>query len=77
MQILTSSIKTQFEAFQAGFLTMFHPTGLLRLLSPRELEVLVCGSPALDFYKLQNVAKYCAGYTAQTQTIQWFWQVRC
>jgi len=73
--ILSSSIQRQFEAFRAGFLALFHPSGLLRLLSPRELEVLACGSQALDFHKLQAVAQYGGGYTAQSTVIEWFWQV--
>jgi E3 ubiquitin-protein ligase NEDD4 len=37
--LLTGSVKAQFEAFRDGFLLMFDPDGLLRLITPRELEV--------------------------------------
>lgn len=71
---LTDSIKTAFNSFQRGFLLLCD--GLhLGLFSPTELETLVCGSRHLDFKELQAFTRYEGGFSAQSVTIQHFWQV--
>ena len=37
--VLTGAVARQFDPFKEGFLLMFDPDGLLKLLTPRELEV--------------------------------------
>ncbi|EKX35688.1 hypothetical protein GUITHDRAFT_46418, partial [Guillardia theta CCMP2712] len=73
--LLSSSVSSQFEPFKEGFLFMFEQEGILKLLSPRELEVLVCGSPNLDFKGLEEAATYAGGYSASSQAVEWFWQI--
>jgi hypothetical protein len=47
----------------------------ISLLRPEELELLVCGTPHLDFHELQSVARYEGGYSADTPLVQWFWEI--
>ena len=60
--VLTGSVREQIAAFKRGFLKVCGGPGLTLLL-PRELELLVCGLPHLDFDALQASAKYEGGYT--------------
>eukprot|EP00960_Hanusia_phi_P015089 446176-Hanusia_phi.AAC.1 len=40
----------------------------------RAEQVLVCGSPNLDFKALEAAATYAGGYSANSQAVEWFWQ---
>lgn len=53
--ILEESVRTQFDAFAAGFLQVAGGPAL-SLFQPRELELLVRGLPHLDFEVRPNVA---------------------
>ncbi len=46
------------------------PCGLLHA------QVLVVGSPVLDFAALERVAVYQGGYAPDSQAVRWFWEVR-
>lgn len=72
--ILVTSVQSQFEAFQKGFLLVCDGPAL-SLLTPRELEQLVCGVPHLDFRALQSHAKYDAGFHPDHPTVKLFWEV--
>ncbi|CAN0513325.1 unnamed protein product, partial [Discosporangium mesarthrocarpum] len=48
----------------------------LSLFTPTELELLICGNPALDFRALERSTKYEDGYTADSPSILHFWEVR-
>lgn len=45
---LESSVNASFRAFHAGFLTVVNGPSLA-LFDPSDLELLVCGTPELDF----------------------------
>ena len=46
----------------------------LTLFRPDELELLVCGSPVVDFHELQLAATYEDGLYADHPTVRFFWQ---
>lgn len=71
---LHRSVRRQYEAFERGFLTLCGGP-VLRLISPPELEQLVCGSPFLDFRELRKGARYEGGYTEGSQAVRWLWEV--
>lgn len=37
--------------------------------------MLICGSPKLDFVELERNTVYDGGYTKDSQTIKWFWEI--
>lgn len=47
----------------------------VQLFKPRELELLICGSPELDFEQLEAVTRYDGGFEADSPTIRHFWEV--
>lgn len=49
---------------------MFHSQSLC---TPEELELLICGSPDLDFDALRKAATYDDGYHADHPVMTWFW----
>ena len=67
------SIKEFYESFEKGFYKVFDKE-LSKILSPEELELVVCGSEILDFKELQKAAKY-EGYTSNSITIKYFWEI--
>ncbi|KNC83723.1 hypothetical protein SARC_04028 [Sphaeroforma arctica JP610] len=70
--LLNKSVAKQFESFSRGFHRMCGGK-TLDLCIPEELELLICGSPELDFTALQENAMYDDGYTRDCVVIQWFW----
>lgn len=66
---LVDSIKQQFDAFKKGFDSVCE-SEVLKLLKHEELELLVCGSPELDFDALERNTKYVAGYTKDSRIIK-------
>ncbi len=72
--LLNESVRTQFNAFRRGFLLLADGP-VLRLFRPQELEVLVCGTPHLDFKALEANAKYEGNYQADSKVVQWLWTV--
>lgn len=48
---------------------------ILKIFRPEELELLVCGSPKLDFDALEKATKYADGYTKNSKIIKWFWEI--
>jgi hypothetical protein len=53
--LLVDSISKQFNAFAKGFFSVCGGPAL-ELFKPQELELLICGSPTLDFHALEDVA---------------------
>lgn len=47
---------------------------MVKIFNDHELELLISGLPEIDIDDLRANTEY-AGYTAASQTIQWFWQV--
>ncbi|EQC25803.1 hypothetical protein SDRG_16351 [Saprolegnia diclina VS20] len=72
--VTTTSVAQQYGAFHRGF--HFVCGGhALELFRPEELELLICGSPELDFEALEEVAHYDDGFSAESPSIQYFWSV--
>jgi alpha-tubulin suppressor-like RCC1 family protein len=74
--LLEDSVKIQYNAFKRGFLLLCDGP-VLRMFRPQELEVLICGTPHLDFKALQSNAKYEGNFTAESNVVQWLWTVVC
>jgi len=72
--LLEDSIERQFNAFQRGFHSVCGGE-CLQLFRWEELELLICGSPVLDFEALERVAQYDDGYSRDHPTIQLLWEV--
>ena len=53
--LLVDSIAKQFSAFAKGFFSVCGGPAL-EMFKPQELELLICGSPTLDFHALEDVA---------------------
>jgi hypothetical protein len=71
---LTDSVAQQFNAFRDGFLLVAGGRGL-SLVRPEELELLLCGSPELDFSALEKVTRYEDGLTAESRVVRDFWSI--
>jgi len=75
--MLTGSVQRQFDAFVRGFHSVCGGD-CLQLFRWEELELLICGSPVLDFEALERVAQYDDGYSRDHPTILHLWQcVHC
>jgi alpha-tubulin suppressor-like RCC1 family protein len=74
--LLKDSVTEQFNALYGGFTKVINPSSLL-LLKPEELELLMVGTPHLDFKELENTTEYIGevSWNAENQTIKWFWEI--
>ena len=68
------SIEDYYSSFEHGFNQIFDED-LLKILTPEELELIICGSSNLNFYELQKVCIYKDGYNEKSLTIKYFWEV--
>ncbi|EOD36549.1 putative ubiquitin-protein ligase [Emiliania huxleyi CCMP1516] len=59
--LLVDSVATQSDAFLRGF--------------ESELELLLCGSPNLDFEALERVTQYDDGFSCDSPCIALLWEV--
>jgi hypothetical protein len=85
--VLNRSVETKFRAFQAGFDHVVGDSALgdaadrggigsvFEMLRPEELELLVVGSPDLDFAALEANCHYDSGFDAGSATVRHFWEV--
>lgn len=72
--ILEKSIIKPFREIRKGFKLMCHDS-LIQMLSPDELEVLICGVEGeLDFNELKANCTYIE-YTEDSDIIKWFWEI--
>jgi len=71
--LLEDSIERQFSAFMRGFHSVCGGD-CLQLFRWEELELLICGSPVLDFEALERVTQYDDGYSRDHPTIMLLWQ---
>ncbi|KAF9429612.1 putative E3 ubiquitin-protein ligase HTD2 [Podila epigama] len=69
----TDSIAKQFNAFSEGF-HLVTLGSAIHLFIPEEVEQLVCGSPDLDFYALEQITQYEGGFHSKSRIIRWFWE---
>ena len=67
------SIEEYYESFEKGFYKVFDKK-LSKILSPKELELIICGTPTLDFNELKKAAQY-EDYTPDSKTIKYFWEI--
>jgi ubiquitin-protein ligase E3 A len=71
--LLVESIYPQYESFEAGFMRVMENT-TLDLLRPEELELLVVGTPLLDFAALEQNTEYEGGYSESSAVVRNFWR---
>ena len=67
------SIQEVFTSFEKGFYRVFS-RDLSKILSPEELELIICGTQVLDFNELKRVCRY-EEYNENDETIKYFWEV--
>ena len=72
--LLEDSIARQFAAFQRGFHSVCGGE-CLQLFRWEELELLICGSPVLDFEALERAAQYDDGFSRTHPTVTLLWEV--
>lgn len=71
--LLNKSIERQFERFKKGFSAVCD-SKIFHLFRYEELELLICGSPVLDFDELEANTSY-EGFEKDDVTIKNFWAV--
>jgi ubiquitin-protein ligase E3 A len=71
--LLNASIEKQFDHFRKGFATVCD-SKIFHLFRHEELELLICGTPVLDFEELERSTTY-EGFEAEEVTIKNFWTV--
>ena len=71
--LLVDSIYPQYEAFERGFMRVMEDTSL-DLLRPEDLELLVVGTPDLDFEALQKHTEYEGGFDENSPVVQNLWK---
>ena len=67
------SIQEVFNSFEKGFYKVFN-RDLCKILSPEELELIICGTQFLDFNELKKGCNY-EEYTKDSETIKYFWEI--
>lgn len=45
------------------------------ILSPDDLEQLICGQRTLDFNELKQYCIYANGFTSKSPVVIWFWEI--
>ena len=71
--VLVDSIQSQWDSFQTGLMRVMEDSSL-DLFLPEELELLVVGTPELDFAALQSNTKYEGGYDEDSDVVNNFWK---
>ena len=71
--VLVDSIQSQWNSFQTGLMRVLEDSSL-DLFLPEELELLVVGSPDLDFTALEENSKYEGGYDRESEVVKNFWK---
>jgi hypothetical protein len=67
------SINDYYSSFEKGFYSIVDRQ-LLKILSPQELELIICGTQKLDFSELQKSVRYEC-YNRDSITIKYFWEI--
>jgi alpha-tubulin suppressor-like RCC1 family protein len=70
--LLVDSVKSQYDEFERGFIRVMEDSSL-DLLCPDELELLVVGTPELDFAALEANAGY-EGFEKDSPLVKNFWR---
>jgi hypothetical protein len=71
---LEDSVEQQFAAFAKGFRTVCD-SDIMKMFTVEELELLICGSPNLDFHELEKTTSYDGGFDEDHPTVRMFWEV--
>ena len=72
--MLLDSVREQWAAFRRGFELVCERSTMDGFVW-QELELLIAGSPVLDFHALERAARYSDRYDADHATIRRFWTV--
>ena len=72
--LFNTSIRHLFESFKKGFYKLYSGE-MITNCDPEELQLLICGSPVLDFHELEKATKYDGGYNSKSDTIIKFWDI--
>jgi len=72
--VLRDSVKAQLAALCGGFAQLVAGPAAA-ILTPDDLEQIVCGLPHLDFKALEASTRYEGGYSKDTPVVRWFWKV--
>eukprot|EP01103_Thecamoeba_quadrilineata_P015351 TRINITY_DN4826_c0_g1_i1.p1 TRINITY_DN4826_c0_g1~~TRINITY_DN4826_c0_g1_i1.p1 ORF type:complete len:739 (-),score=109.74 TRINITY_DN4826_c0_g1_i1:90-2132(-) len=72
--LLEDLIEKQFEAFKQGF-EFVCASDALKLFTAKDLQLVICGSPILNFEELQKNTRYDNGYSPDHPVIKNFWEV--
>ena len=67
------SINEPFTSFEKGFYRVFN-RNLSKILTPDELELIICGTQFLDFHELKKACQY-EDYEKDSETIKYFWEI--
>ena len=67
------SIDEYFKSFEKGFYKVFN-RNLTKILTPQELELIICGTQILDFHELKIAAVY-EEFDKNSETIKYFWEI--
>ena len=67
------SIDEYFRSFEKGFYKVFNRS-LTKILTPEELELILCGTQLLDFHELKIAAVY-EEFDKNSETIKYFWEI--
>eukprot|EP00826_Nyctotherus_ovalis_P054655 TRINITY_DN7175_c0_g1_i4.p1 TRINITY_DN7175_c0_g1~~TRINITY_DN7175_c0_g1_i4.p1 ORF type:complete len:394 (+),score=124.32 TRINITY_DN7175_c0_g1_i4:1343-2524(+) len=68
------SIESLFSAFKKGFYKLYSGEFTTNC-DPEELQLMICGSPVLDFHALEKVTEYDGGYDENSAAVRNFWEV--
>mmetsp|Transcript_8087 Transcript_8087/g.11776 ORF Transcript_8087/g.11776 Transcript_8087/m.11776 type:complete len:1158 (-) Transcript_8087:98-3571(-) len=71
--LLVDSVQPQWDAFENGIMRVMEASSL-DLFRPEELQLLVVGSPNLDFAALERNTKYEGGYDKESNVVRCFWR---
>ena len=67
------SIDEYFKSFEKGFYKVFN-RNLTKILTPQELELIICGTQILDFHELKIACVY-EDFEKNSETIKYFWEI--
>lgn len=69
-----ASIAKFFLPFYKGFYKVADKT-IFNIIESDELELIICGTPNLDFKELEEGSICHDGYTTESETVKHFWEV--
>eukprot|EP00826_Nyctotherus_ovalis_P039377 TRINITY_DN3786_c0_g1_i2.p1 TRINITY_DN3786_c0_g1~~TRINITY_DN3786_c0_g1_i2.p1 ORF type:complete len:395 (-),score=164.45 TRINITY_DN3786_c0_g1_i2:190-1374(-) len=72
--LFDKSVERVFAAFKRGFYKLYKGE-MTTHCDPEELQLLICGSPVLDFHELQQATRYDGGYTKDSPSVALLWEV--